>query len=996
MNHTVDVEDTGSDSPSHVDDMRPVVVGRADELARLTELADRSVEEGARIVFVSGEAGIGKSTLIKRFSDDLADARWAVHTGHCIEYADRTLPFGPIVTIIRSLLTSLAEDADDVIGRHRADVAALLPELEPSGVDSASLTGDVDRLIDAISTVLIRAAEHRPMVLIIEDIHWADAATRDLISSVVHSLGTSRILMIVSERTGAVARGRAFHTWLAELRRFPNVETIGLEGLTRSALAEQAAAILGHEVDDAALSELEARTAGNAYFAHELLHARRAGTTELPRSLADFLLSRTQRLTGDEQRVLQAMAVAGRPVSHRTLSEVLPDLDMGSLTRQLYDASFIVIDGSDLAFGHALMREAILRNMLPFETEDLHRKLAEHIAATIGRTSSPADLATLALHWKGANDQTRTIAAAVHAAAAAAGVAAFDSAADLARLAIDLWARVDDPEDATGTTRDRLTVAASDWLVGSNRSREAAELLQDAISTIGHTLSDGRRALLLAKLAPIQFDMGRPTEAKDLMAAAVTLVGDEVSAEAAEVHHRSSKLSVVVGQIHPAIEAAERAISIAERCGPDVVLVEALTTKALGLGVTDSLQRGVELVQEARRRAVAQNMTSQVASTFRTEMMILNYRVGRTPESLTVLRDGLTYAEQHCGPSLRLDIQLDLALGLVESGRLVEAAPVITQLLKTPFESLRGLVILQSAGLHGLLAGDLDGAAEHLAAANALSRDFRSAQETGFQHRLEAELARRQGRFDDAEALIDRALELQLASDNITFTRESILEKCRLARAVAAEDIDRASRMRTDVGQLVAHLASQDPASAALTELMRLELRTIDNTATSVQARAVIDVLESYGFGADILQATLTRAQLLADEHLAAGTPKSSGRMVDTLVELRELGTSSGMLWLCEGADRITEQLGMAIDLTEEVEASEASSEPAHGLTAREVEVLALLAEGMTNKEIGAELYVSHRTISTHVSNLLAKLHLKNRSEAAAAYHRLGFAPADR
>ena len=231
MNHTVDVEDTGSDSQSHLDDTRPVVVGRADELARLTELADRSVEEGARIVFVSGEAGIGKSTLIRRFTDDLADARWAVHTGHCIEYADRTIPFGPIVTIIRSLLASLADDVDDVIGHHRADVAALLPELESGGADSASLTGDVDRLIDAISTVLIRAAEHRPMVLFVEDIHWADAATRDLISSLVHSLGTSRILMIISERTGAVARGRAFHTWLAELRRFPNVETIALDSV---------------------------------------------------------------------------------------------------------------------------------------------------------------------------------------------------------------------------------------------------------------------------------------------------------------------------------------------------------------------------------------------------------------------------------------------------------------------------------------------------------------------------------------------------------------------------------------------------------------------------------------------------------------------------------------------------------------------------------------------------------------------------------------------
>ena len=625
------------------------MVGRDGELSQLIEIADRSVEVGAQFVVVAGEAGIGKSTLIGRLTDELAEARWAIHIGHCIEYADRPLPFGPIVSIIRSVLNELGDDVDDVVGHHRADLAGLVPELRTDGVDGASLSGDVDRLIDAISTVLIRASQRRPITLIVEDIHWADAATRDVLASLVHSLGSARALVVISERTGAVPRGHLLHTWLAELNRFPNVSSIVLGGLSRSALIEQATNILGKPIDGDLAEELERRTGGNAYFASELLLARRAGGTALPTSLADFLTSRIERLAQDEQDVLRALAVAGGPVSHHMLEAILPDLAVGPLVRSLFDTSLIVVSGTDYIFGHALMREAILRNVLPFEAEELHRRIAESMVADRTRDRSPTDLATLAGHWARANDPARCLVASVEAARASAAVAAYDPAADLATESLRLWDVVAGAEDLTLLTRDQLTIWASDWLIASNRSTEAAELLSSAIAGFGSALPDGRRALLLAKLAPIRFQMGMPNEADRLLHTAVELVGDEISPEAAQVHHRASKLAVLVGSIRPAMDAADRAIAISTRTGPETILVEALTTKALGLGVTQSLDAGVNLVREARERAIAQNMVSQVAFTFRTEMMIINYRVwtyrgitrdspGRSPFRRSALR----------------------------------------------------------------------------------------------------------------------------------------------------------------------------------------------------------------------------------------------------------------------------------------------------------------------------------------------------------------------
>jgi len=315
-------------------------------------------------------------------------------------------------------------------------------------------------------------------------------------------------------------------------------------------------------------------------------------------------------------------------------------------------------------------------------------------------------------------------------------------------------------------------------------------------------------------------------------------------------------------------------------------------------------------------------------------------------------------------------------------------------LMSATSASLRSLTILQTAALRSLLAGDLTRAADLLGSANHLSERFESAQETGWLYRLEAELARRQERFDEALRLIDAALELQLASDNVTFTRESMIEKCRLVRAISVDDLDRALEVRTSVEPILGLLDSGEQSSAALFELMHLELRLVDTTVDASEAKEILDALALSGFGAEAAQAALLHAELLA------GQEPDEDEIIKTLVDLRALGTASGMRWLIDGADRITQQLGVPIDLTADTEPpidirGQARGVPDHGLTTREVEVLSLLARGMTNKEIGAELYVSHRTVSTHVSNLLAKLHLKNRSEAAATYHRLGFAESE-
>ncbi|MGI9624822.1 MAG: ATP-binding protein, partial [Acidimicrobiales bacterium] len=277
-------------------------VGRLDELTRLGDLGDLAVEQGAQMVLLSGDAGIGKSTLTTQFLEQLTEAGWGTHIGHCIEYADRSLPFGPVVALMRSVLLDNLEHVDLLVGHHRDDLAGLLPELGGEA-DTASFAGDVDRLFDAIASTIIQAANRRPLALVIEDVHWADAATRDVIASLVHSLGKARVLLIVTERSAAVEKTHPLRTWLAEQRRFPNVHSLELEGLGQAELAEQAESILGESPAPKFVAHLLERTAGNPYFAHELLVAKAAGSDELPTSLKEFLTSRLELLGEDERAV---------------------------------------------------------------------------------------------------------------------------------------------------------------------------------------------------------------------------------------------------------------------------------------------------------------------------------------------------------------------------------------------------------------------------------------------------------------------------------------------------------------------------------------------------------------------------------------------------------------------------------------------------------------------------------------------------------------------
>ncbi|MEM7286864.1 MAG: AAA family ATPase, partial [Actinomycetota bacterium] len=690
--------------------LRPAVVGRDEELTRLTDFADAAVEHGARMVLLSGDAGIGKSTLTAHFLDQLRESGWGTHVGHCIEYADRPLPFGPVVAVLRSLLLDDLERVDDLVGHHREDLAGLVPELGDGDAGSASLAGDVDRLFDAIAALLTRASGGRPIAFLIEDVHWSDAATRDLLTSLVHNLRSARVLMLVTERTGALEKGNPLRTWLAEQRRFPNVHSMELEGLGEEDLAAQVASLTGEDADTSFVAELLQRTGGNPYFAHELVVAHGQQSGELPTSLREFLTARLSELGPDEREVLRAVAIAGGSVAHPVLAVMLADLDLAPLIRTLFDRGILVVDGAIYHLSHALMREAVLEDVLPFEAQELHRAAAEALEANLGAKPQLSDLVGLAAHWERVGEPEHTLRYAVDAAVAAARVAAFDTAGEMALQALESWEL---GGGARTAAEDRLEflLRAIDWLSLSSRGAQALDAADEALGSWA-TL-DEARARVESAASLVEFGLSRVSAAEARLYTALELVGEAETLPAAEVHLGAARLSLRLGDITTAMNSADTAARLT--ASDSDLHVEALNTLGLGLGVTSSMDEGLDLIDEARVLARTRSLPAEVARSYRNEMLVRLYREGRSPASVRALEEGLAYAEVHCGPQNRLRLKWDLATAYLESGDFGRAEPLVADLLASRADANARLWSLHTAAIHALGVGQLDIAGSHLA-----------------------------------------------------------------------------------------------------------------------------------------------------------------------------------------------------------------------------------------------------------------------------------------
>jgi DNA-binding CsgD family transcriptional regulator/tetratricopeptide (TPR) repeat protein len=961
----------------------PTFVGRAHELALLREAY--AAAPGA--VFLRGEAGVGKSRLVAEFLTGVKGAA-TVLTGACLPGGGLT-PYVPIMEAIRGLHVG---DADAALG---ALAGGPLPRLLTDAQDDDRVPREADRtrLFQGLLTWLEELAANGPVVLVVEDLHWADASTRDVLDFMVRSLRREPVFVLGTYRDDEVPGRHPLRTMLAELSRLTGparCATVELRRFDAAESRDQIEGILGAAADDALVDTVFARSDGNAFLVEELVAA--AGD-ELPATLRDILLARCRELPLDATALLQAVAVAGRPVSHQVLAAVtpLPEEMLLGVLRAVVERNVLVPTGSGYGFRHSLVAEAVLAETLPGERLRLHRLLADALERLAGEgdrehdRKDPRFWAELAHHRFAAHDLEPALLASIRAGLAAERVFALDEARRHFERAIDLW------HVAPGAH----SAAALDLV---DLHRHAAEL--------AYLLGDLDQAIVVIR-------------------AGIAAATDDTPAgrtQAGLLHERHGRYQwLVSGANDEVVAALRRAVELV----PDEPTRERARVLA-GLAVVLTLAWRYEdsrvVAEEAlavARAAGARNEEAHLLTTLGMDLAAL----GRAADGLATMRQALDVARDGADSETLHRAYVNLADGLREHGLLAESAATMLEGLddaeQRGFASAFGDQMVANAVealfLHGRWAEALewlpDGRRRRgltIAAANRWA--------------MTARLLTGLGRLEEADEYLTAAersvaggghVELQL----IVAVQRAELELWRRRPADASAGL---ARMAGVVDRSGSHpyqafgLAMALRAAADLRDLTG-EPGPIRPFAAWQDTVARMDAPESRAFHA-LAMAELGRAEGASDVSAWAQAGAAWERFGAPFYRAYALYREGETLLHARGARRTTaERLTAAATIAGELRAGpllaevtalaararltlDVTPEPERppapfGLTPRETEILALLANGSTNLEIAGRLFISRRTVGVHVSHILAKLGVANRSAAAALAHRSGLLP---
>ncbi|WP_188187653.1 helix-turn-helix transcriptional regulator [Nonomuraea sp. SYSU D8015] len=1013
----------------------PRFVGRARELAVLGDALTRARAGMPSTVLVGGEAGVGKTRLVGEFADRADDAR--VLVGGCLELGTEGLPFAPFTAVLRALVREPGRDrvAALVPGGATRGLARLLPEFGEPGKDGPEARA---RLFELVLGLLERLAEECPVVLVVEDAHWADRSTRDLLSFLVRYQRTAgRLLIVVTYRTDELHRTHPLRPMLAELGRVEWVVRADLRRLTRKEAVAQATGILEREPSPADMDLIYARSEGNPLFVEALL-SEGGGGDALPESLRDLLLASVERLPDETQELLRVASAGGQRIEHDLLSAVA-GLDEAALSRALRPAvagNVLVVDGEGYSFRHALIREALHDDLLPGEHTRLHTRYAEALERDLSILPAPRGAIELAHHWHSAHDSTWALVSAWHAAAAARKSTAYDEQLGMLSRVLELWDQVPDAAERIGCDRlDVLKQIATVAHLAGEYERSIA-LAGAALAELDHEADPIRTAVVLRQRGLTRYDLGRLGHVDDLRRAAELVPAEPPSKLRGQVLESLSRMLHGADDWPEKIATAQQAREIGRQVGDANVEAHALINLTWARFGYAEVEAQLEAFAEARRIAAASDAYNALMRCAISESDALE-GAGWHERAAQVARDGIENAAHYgLARTSGTFLAINLAEPLVSLGRWDEALEVIEHALDLapppPYRaSLQGF-----ATDIALARGQLDRAEQLLASSrHVLTRgSFRD--QTVLPHLCrEVKLLHARGQVEEAVRTAARALEERDLLSTPRYAWPVLLTFAGLLTAVVPAGLrlgpaaDTSGRLAGtsghpsgtsghpagSAGQLPGSVG-RPPGSAGQPPgaLARLGLSLLP------QLRALGQEL---GVEGDLQQAQrLTFAALMGPEAaiddaatLVAYQVKAWDLATEAWVGLRQpyaeatslvggaqaaltAGDRQGAAVRLGRARELAGRLG-ATPLLEQLDvfgrrariggSEDAGDGQSLGLTARELEVLREVTNGRSNREIAEALFISVKTVSVHVSNILAKLGAATRGEAAAMAHRL-------
>jgi predicted ATPase len=547
------------------------------------------------------------------------------------------------VQALRALLADLGADPmRALIGPSWPELARLMPGLGQPGGDPPGQAAQT-RLFELLLGLLGRLSDQAPLVPVIEDVHWADRSTRDLLSFLARNMRHERVLLVISYRSDEPQTAR-LGSWLAELDRGP-VQRLELPRLQRAELVAQLTGILSAAPDADLVDAVFARSQGNPFFTEELLEAMRVGSSALPATLRDLLRSRIQRLSAPAQEVLKVAAAAGRRVPHRLLAAVadFSDEQLTSPLREAVAAQLLVTgpdnDGYDLR--HALLREVIDAELLPGERMSLHAAYAQVLAGQpeLADASSAVAAAELAAHWQAAGHPVRALPALVVAGRSAEQATAFPEAYRHYQQGLTLWDRVPNAAQLCGLDRVDLLLRAGVAAGQAGRVEPSRTLVAEALDRLDQTVDPMRAALLLMVLGRRHWEAGDEPASLAAFDQATTLLPVEPSADRARVLAAHAQALWLAGRIDQAAEQAQEALGVARQVGARSEEAHALDMVGTCIADRGDLAMAISYLREAHRMAEEISYPQAIARACLNLGSVLR-RAGRLEESWEVSSQG--------------------------------------------------------------------------------------------------------------------------------------------------------------------------------------------------------------------------------------------------------------------------------------------------------------------------------------------------------------------
>ena len=951
-----------------------IFVGRRDQLGALTDAYERTSRGRPTVVVVGGEAGVGKTRLVTEFLDrvagDSAGAKglpWVL-VGGCLELGQTVMPLAPLVGILRQLSQQLGPDRTAEL--YGVELARFLPDR-----GRPASAGESAALFDALVSLLRTLDEERPVVLVVEDMHWADRSTLDLVSYLARNLGRTRAMLLTTYRSDEMRRSHALRPVLAELGRLPNVERLDLAALTADEVVALLAAIRGVPPAPELASQIVDRSEGNPFFAEELLAVAEEGG--VPPTLRDILGARLDALPEQAKEVLRIAAAAGRRVDHRLLEQVaeLSATELEAGLRAAVEHQALVPDGDGFGyrFRHALFQEAVHEQLLPGERTRLHAAFADALSREPDLAVDGAEgvHAELAYHALLAHDLERAFASLVKAGFRARGMFAYAEAQQHFERAAELRPRVvaDADEDAPEVWDLLRNAAHCARYAGDVRS--AGAHLRRAIASLDPDQHPVQLGGLYGELSEALWTAGLGDEALTASDDSLRILPDDPTRERAEALAWRSRLLMLLGRYDEAIPPAREGVAVARAIDAKVELCRALNSLGTSLCMIDEAEQGIADLRECIEVGRSVDAGPEVVRGYNNLGSVLSVPLDRLDEAEKYQRAGLDYALLFPASAAPVDwTRLELAGVLLRLGRWDESEEVIHRVRMVAGGGTLAQYYPTSLATHRALRGQYDESAEHLRLAAAETPGIRDPQAVTplVEGRLRLQIA---GHGPDARTL---PAEVDLTGcDPVVLSVYPLLARAEVEAALAGGP-DGASRVEALVAQLRhsrQQVAPDGPRAANLDywiAYVEAEQSRLTSTDSQLWERALAG-MRRRGHA----EHELYTQYRLAEAHAAGG---DMDRAAAELGEAHERATRLGAVPLVEQIETLARRArvklpGLVTPLT------------SGGLTARELEVLALVVKGLTNREIGRALFISEKTASVHISNLLAKLGVTNRTEAA-------------